>query len=453
MSQLPNKLQHNGYKRCESFTHDTIPGVIASRVFSVSDSKLKEFYQYLCKVYENDTAKPILEVIATQILSKDDLVITYGFECGANVSGYYTSDKTPIDEYMAVLSPMEQEVIRTVYKLQSITKDVSSIYDKKHISISIPHPREDKKVVENTIVHEFSHMAADIVFKNYCLGYQDSNEDAAIELMNSNNDLAKKLLFVLMPELSDIYDSIDHFTVNKIMEKLYTYKDEKQPEKDERYDKLIEQVKKAGISELINTVTVPSCYGSKYLVKTENFARLLEGLYSVGAYPKLMPMFNSFKPYIDTHLNPALKTFFEQNALYLGRFPDVKKQVEYSSYELEPSEKLYFAVVLKDDKTLEELISKNKDIDLNAACFGIIRPLTGAVLSGNNTAVKMLMESEKIELDYYDIKCLKSDIKTQVHSSYPDAEQYFDQDIISRDKVAIHYEYEVELIEPAFWLH
>ncbi|MCE2992660.1 MAG: hypothetical protein ACK5WS_01320 [Alphaproteobacteria bacterium] len=448
MDKLTNQLEHNGYKRSEGFTQNTIPGVIASRVFSVSDSKLKEFYQYLCKVYESDTAKPILEVIAAQIISKDDLIITYGFECGANINGYYVSDISLIDEYMATLSPIEQEVISTVFKLQSIGRDLNYFYNQKHISIAIPHPKEDKKTVENTIVHEFSHMASDIIFKNNCLGYQGSNEDAAINLMNANNELSKKLLFVLMPELSDIYDSIDHFTVNKIIEKLYTYKDENQLEKDERYEKLIEQVKKIGINDLMNTVTVPSCYGSKYLVQTENFARLLEGLYFVNSYPKLSPMFKCFKPYIDNHLNPALTEFFKQNAVYLEKFSDIKKNIDAEVQDFDTSEALYFSVVFRDDEALAKLISEK--VDVNSPCFGLIRPLTAAVLSNNEKAIKMLMNQDEIELDYYDIKCLKNDIKTQVKSSFPEFETYFNQEIVMQDQGIFHYEHMPELIEQEF---
>lgn len=365
----------------------TVPEVIASKVYSFSDKHWEKFSSALKELYQNPIIKPLLDVIALQMVKDDDVAIIYGATLPVSANGCYTTNRDPMVEKLAKLPLSEQVLVLKVLEVVSVGTASDPLGGMKKLEFQVHQPY-DKLL--GTISHEFGHAVADIVFDNGSLGFLTVAQKAIYE--KCRDAFALKLAQLIDPELdSALYASVTgkqllNFEFNRLV--YVNSQDSKESTKGDT-SQLLELCR----ALIFSTDSYrDSCDKDK-----EIFARIFEAFYSSKDFPIAFKLLSEFAPYFDQVLNPCIDAFMSSNqdianALHI--------KLDHGSYGIpkitqsfDLDEELYFAVMNDDTLRAQELILIGADPGHIMA--GFLKTINVAFKRGNFELCKFMLENSK----------------------------------------------------------
>lgn len=365
----------------------TVPEVIASKVYSFSDKHWEKFFSALKELYQNPTLKPLLDIIAVQMVKEDDVAIIYGATLPVSTNGCYTSNKGPALEKLAKLTPQEQTLVLKMLEIIGVGIACDPLGGMKKLEFQAHQPYNK---LLGTISHEFGHAVADIVFNNNMLGFLTAAQKAIYE--KCVDAFALKLAQLIDPVLdSTIYASVTgkqllNFEFNRL---IYASSNDSNKGTKEDASQLLELCR----SLIFST----DAYKNSDDKDGEIFARIFEAFASSKDFPITFKLLGEFSPYFDQVLNPCIDAFMRSNqdianALHIklhAGFYGIPQLTQ--GFDL--NEELYFAVM--NDNTLEA-----KELILSGAnpshiMAGFLKTINVAFKRGNFELCKFMLENSK----------------------------------------------------------
>lgn len=469
---LPNSGYAN-YSKLETLENNTVPIHIMSKVYTFNDAEAERVLKTLEKLYGNPTIKPILDMLAVQIVKNDvqAKTIMQNIDELRNVSFLEKFadelDKRILSDDFYIFSGAElsagnahgmcmnrevEQELRIAFKQDSKSffiinplEDIGAGPHPQIISVDINSGMDDKDFQE-TLAHELSHAVANILFQNNTNGYNTEKQKAVFT--QCLRSFAEKILYITdVTAPKDIHPSVDGTHLLRIAFNSLLYKQKGDTDKSSDSENSNPDFTKLLMHLLIQGYTADQ-------VHSEMFVRLFE-MNAMGSTALTGKFMKEFDPYF-TVLNSAIDQYMQENKDYIPDFINKNEDGSYGvpkfwnsdpKYSFSNDEKLYFAIAAGKFDESKSLLQAGA----NPCSNDFVRsPLALAIVRNDLEALKCIHEHVKhIDLsvkDIYGISILEY-LETDNEAAKLASDLYIKQHLIPSHTAEDYTGYDTALID------
>lgn len=414
------------HKMVRDLEIDSVPKLLFSKTFGYSESVTYMVLESLERLYKNPMIKPIMDVIAVRIIKSEETLKDFEAQLVPNLFVPQPLIKqmkhTLWDDFYIKLDPLlsnkdygicqhARSELNTAVQisrsdtllLENVVK-ISGDIIKIHLGHDVSH---DPQGLDETLSHEMSHAAMEILFNNGFNGYnvpeqgKVSNQQRIFE--NCLRDLMEKVGYMVNPTLPfDLNSSLSGIELFRLFISEMRYVTSHDKKKTEGPEETCQEVKEL-VSFLDDILPIIGGYADDK-IHSEVVARLFH-VHTLSSTYLTTKVTKLFGPYIES-LNKSIDQYMEQDAQYIPEYvhknddgsygaPTYWKQDMTTSFD-DDDGKLYMAIIKHEFKRAKSLLEKGADVSANP----LVAPIVGVVAGKNDVeAAKFIADN----VDYIDL--------------------------------------------------